>query len=112
MERDLLVLALSACEDGELASPLQLPPPPAQQAARAAATAGAAYSAHQQRPPGRDDGADGDSVGVPPPLWQESKPKIKPVVTPLDMKAFQHHWLANVEKKLLMLAIPKAGGFG
>eukprot|EP00903_Cladosiphon_okamuranus_P006646 g6489.t1 len=109
-ERDYVVLALSACENGALASPLQLPALPAQQAARAAATAGAAHLARLSSPGGRGggDGAEGGgSAGVPPPLWQESKPRDRPVVTEEDMKTFQHFWVANVEKKLLMVAIPK-----
>ena len=106
------MLALSACEDGGLASPLQPPLLPPQQAAHAAATAGAAHLALRSSPGGGGDGEDGGSAGgVPPPLWQESKPKQRPVVTATDMKAFQHFWIANVEKKLLMVAIPKVGLF-
>lgn len=101
------MLALSACEHGRLASPLQPPPIPPHLAARAAATAGAAHLASRSSSPGGGDGAAAGG-GAPPPLWQESKPRDRPVVTAADMKAFQHFWVANVEKKLLMVAIPKA----
>ena len=44
---------------------------------------------------------------VPPPLWQE-RPTSKVVVTQEDLKSFQHFWAVNEDKKLLMVAIPKA----
>lgn len=98
-------MALSACKDGVFVSPRQLPPLPAQQAARAADTAGALNLARRS-PPVDEGGKAGGSL-PPPPLWQDVKPKERVEVTRLDMREFQHFWLANVEKKLLMVAIPK-----
>ncbi|CAN0326739.1 unnamed protein product, partial [Ectocarpus fasciculatus] len=107
----VLALALSACKDGVFVSPLPLPAVPEEEAARAAAAAGASYSA--RRSP--EGGGGGDEVLLsaspppppPPPLWQEVKPERKAVVTQGDLNAFQHFWVANVEHKVLMVAIPK-----
>lgn len=91
-------------------SPRQLPPLLAQQAARAANTAGALTLARRSASGPVDEGGGGIGASLPappPPLWQDVKPKKRAVVTKMDMRRFQHFWLANVEKKLLMVAIPK-----
>ncbi|CBN76839.1 conserved unknown protein [Ectocarpus siliculosus] len=107
---DGLSLALSVCKDRAFESPLRLPAVPEEEAARTAAAAGASYSA--RRSPGEGGGADEGLLSAlppppPPPLWQEVKPKQKAVVTQEDLNSFQHFWLANVEHKVLMVAIPK-----
>ncbi|CAN0153409.1 unnamed protein product [Scytosiphon promiscuus] len=115
---DLRILALSGCKDGALVSPSQLPAPSALQAALASATAGAAHLAQRLSDVGGEPGGGGGNTGgtlsslpppppPPPPLWQDAKPEEKAVVTQLDLRNFQHFWLANVEKKVLMVAIPK-----
>lgn len=48
-----------------------------------------------------------DELAMYPPLWQEHKSLPKAVVTEADLKTFQHFWLANAEKKILVTAIPK-----
>lgn len=47
------------------------------------------------------------STEAPPPIWREHMPSKKAVVTQRDIGNFQHFWLVNEEKKLLMVAIPK-----
>lgn len=105
---DELALALSVCKDGAFESPLPLPAVPEEDAARAAAAAGASYAARRS-PDGGGGGADEGLLSAlpPPPLWQEVKPEQKAVVTQEDLNYFQHFWLANVEHKVLMVAIPK-----
>ena len=64
----------------------------------ATATAGASFAAAK----------DGGEVTYPPPLWQGTKARnTKAVVTTQDLNSFQHFWLINEDKKLLMVAIPK-----
>ncbi|CAN0332810.1 unnamed protein product [Ectocarpus sp. 12 AP-2014] len=106
---DDLPLALSVCKDGAFESPLPLPAVPEEEAARASAAAGASFFA--RRSPDGGGGTDGGLLSAlpppPPPLWQEVKPEHKAVVTQEDLNSFQHFWLANVEHKVLMVAIPK-----
>ncbi|CAB1097062.1 unnamed protein product [Ectocarpus sp. CCAP 1310/34] len=105
---DGLPVALSVCKDGAFESPLPLPAVREEEAARAAQGAGASYSA--RRSPDGGGGADESLLSAlppPPPLWQEVKPEQKAVVTQNDLDSFQHFWLANVEHKVLMVAIPK-----
>lgn len=95
--------ALSSCKDGVFTSPLQAPPCAVQQPqpSLVAATSGLSLLSKA---------ADSGDIAVAAPLlWQDQKPDGKAVVTKDDFKAFQHFWLANVEKKLLVVAIPKVG---
>lgn len=120
---------LSVCQDGTFLHPRVLPlstsPAVLREMAIAAASAGAPPSLHSQQDDkskegnGRGDEGGHDSkkkkaieelwreVKNHPPLWQEQKPSTKAVVTKEDFKTFQHFWLANEEKRLLVIAIPK-----
>lgn len=96
--------------DGRLGAPRRLPPLSPLQEARASLSAGASH----RTAGGGEEGSGGSPHAhagdtPPPPVWQETKPTKRAVVTEEDVRGFQHFWLANVEKKLLMVAIPKAG---
>lgn len=111
-EDRLSAAALSVCEDGVFASPSRLPPPTRQQVALRRDTSGASYaSRHPERPVAGEEGQEGrGSAGVvPAPLWPEriGREEDKAVVLAADRKGFAHFWLVNVEKKLLVVAIPK-----
>lgn len=98
-------------------SPRQLPPPTQQQVAVALTAAGAGYGSNgvsvSPTPPsgakeaGDDQQEEGSPPPPPPPVWQTRRPAEKAVVTEADRKGFAHFWLANVEKRLLVVAIPK-----
>ncbi|CAM9794616.1 unnamed protein product [Pylaiella littoralis] len=126
---------LSVCGgDGRFSSPLQLPPPTRQQAALTATTSGASFaSTWRTYLATQGDAGEGARVGteagegsavvpalplpsqqqqqqqppIPPPFWRTRKPEKEAVVTESDRRQFQHFWLASVEKKLLVVAIPK-----